>query len=123
MVDARLPDGSRVNAIIPPLALDGPTMSIRRFAAEPLRLADLVEYKSMTAEMAEFLQGLGKAKVNILISGGTGSGKTTLLNVLSGFIARPSASSRSKMRPSCSCSSRTSSGSRRARRTSKARAK
>jgi pilus assembly protein CpaF len=87
MVDARLPDGSRVNAIIPPLAIDGPIMSIRRFAAEPLRLADLVEYKSMTAEMAEILQGLGKAKVNILISGGTGSGKTTMLNVISGFIS------------------------------------
>lgn len=87
MVDARLPDGSRVNAIIPPLAIDGPVMSIRRFAAEPLRLADLVEYKSLTAEMAEILQGLGRAKVNILISGGTGSGKTTMLNVISGFIS------------------------------------
>lgn len=86
MVDARLPDGSRVNAIIPPLAIDGPVMSIRRFAAEPLRLADLVEYKSLTADMAEILRGLGKAKVNILISGGTGSGKTTMLNVISGFI-------------------------------------
>jgi pilus assembly protein CpaF len=87
MVDARLPDGSRVNAIIPPLAIDGPIMSIRRFAAEPLRLADLVGYKSLTADMAEILMGLGKAKVNILISGGTGSGKTTLLNVISGFIS------------------------------------
>ncbi len=88
MVDARLPDGSRVNAIIPPLAIDGPIMSIRRFASEPLRLADLVEYKSLTADMAEILRGLGKgkAKVNILISGGTGSGKTTMLNVISGFI-------------------------------------
>jgi pilus assembly protein CpaF len=87
MVDARLPDGSRVNAIIPPLAIDGPILSIRRFAAEPLRLADLVEYRSLTADMAEILQGLGKAKVNILISGGTGSGKTTMLNVISGFIS------------------------------------
>jgi pilus assembly protein CpaF len=87
MVDARLPDGSRVNAIIPPLAIDGPIMSIRRFAAEPLRLADLVGYKSLTADMAEILQGLGKAKVTILISGGTGSGKTTMLNVISGFIS------------------------------------
>jgi pilus assembly protein CpaF len=86
MVDARLPDGSRVNAIIPPLAIDGPIMSIRRFSADPLRLADLVAYGSMTADMAEVLQGLGKAKVNIVISGGTGSGKTTMLNVISGFI-------------------------------------
>lgn len=86
MVDARLPDGSRVNAIIPPLAIDGPVMSIRRFSADPLRLADLVAYGSMTADMAEVLQGLGKAKMNILISGGTGSGKTTMLNVISGFI-------------------------------------
>jgi len=87
MVDARLPDGSRVNAIIPPLAIDGAVMSIRRFSADPLRLADLVSYGSMTADMAEVLQGLGKAKVNILISGGTGSGKTTMLNVISGFIS------------------------------------
>jgi pilus assembly protein CpaF len=86
MVDARLPDGSRVNAIIPPLAIDGPILSIRRFSAEPLRLVDLVEHKSLTPEMAEVLQGLGKAKINILISGGTGSGKTTMLNVISGFI-------------------------------------
>ncbi|KQQ96249.1 CpaF family protein [Massilia sp. Leaf139] len=88
MVDARLPDGSRVNAIIPPLAIDGPVMSIRRFSADPLRLADLVSYGSMTPEMAEVLQGLGKAKVNILISGGTGSGKTTMLNVISNFIGK-----------------------------------
>ncbi|MBA5686224.1 CpaF family protein [Duganella sp. LX47W] len=87
MVDARLPDGSRVNAIIPPLAIDGPIMSIRRFSTTPLRLADLVDYKSLTGSMGTLLQGLGKAKVNILISGGTGSGKTTLLNVLSGFIS------------------------------------
>lgn len=86
MVDARLPDGSRVNAIIPPLAIDGPIMSIRRFSVEPLRIDDLVKYKSMTADMAEILRGLGKSKVNILISGGTGSGKTTMLNVISGFI-------------------------------------
>jgi len=86
MVDARLPDGSRVNAIIPPLAIDGAVMSIRRFSADPLRLADLVAYGSMTADMADVLQGLGKAKVNIVISGGTGSGKTTMLNVISGFI-------------------------------------
>ena len=87
MVDARLPDGSRVNAIIPPIALDGPMVSIRRFAVIPLKMADLVNgYKSLTPEMAMMLEGLAKSKINILISGGTGSGKTTLLNILSGFI-------------------------------------
>jgi pilus assembly protein CpaF len=86
MVDARLPDGSRVNAIIPPLAVDGPILSIRRFAANPLTIANLLAYKSLTPPMVEVLTALGQAKVNILISGGTGSGKTTLLNVLSGFI-------------------------------------
>jgi pilus assembly protein CpaF len=87
MVDARLPDGSRVNAIIPPLAIDGPVLSIRRFSVEPLRLADLIKSHSLTIEMAEILQGLGRAKINILISGGTGSGKTTMLNAISGFIS------------------------------------
>jgi len=86
MVDARLPDGSRVNAIIPPLAVDGPILSIRRFAVQPLTMANLLDYKSLTPPMVQVLQALGQAKVNILISGGTGSGKTTLLNVLSGFI-------------------------------------
>ena len=87
MVDARLPDGSRVNAIIPPIALDGPMVSIRRFAVIPLKMADLVNgYKSLTPEMAMMLEGLAKSKINMLISGGTGSGKTTLLNILSGFI-------------------------------------
>ncbi len=86
MVDARLPDGSRVNAIIPPISIDGPILSIRRFAATPLRMEDVISYKSVTPEMAEVLKGLSKAKVNILISGGTGTGKTTLLNILSGFI-------------------------------------
>ncbi|MBB5370271.1 MULTISPECIES: CpaF family protein [unclassified Janthinobacterium] len=86
MVDARLPDGSRVNAIIPPLAVDGPILSIRRFAVHPLTIANLLDYKSLTPPMVQVLQALGQAKVNILISGGTGSGKTTLLNVLSGFI-------------------------------------
>ncbi len=83
MVDARLPDGSRVNAIIPPLALDGPVVSIRRFAAIPLTIDKLLDFKAMTPAMAELLAGLVRAKVNILISGGTGSGKTTLLNILS----------------------------------------
>ncbi|MDB5762859.1 MAG: CpaF family protein [Herminiimonas sp.] len=87
MVDARLPDGSRVNAVIPPVALDGPMMSIRRFAHIPLKMENLVnELKSLTPEMAIILEGLGKSKVNILISGGTGAGKTTLLNILSGYI-------------------------------------
>ncbi len=86
MVDARLPDGSRVNAIIPPLAVDGPILSIRRFAANPLTIEKLLAYKSVTPPMVQVLQALGQAKINILISGGTGSGKTTMLNVLSGFI-------------------------------------
>src|SRR5450830_943789 len=86
MVDARLPDGSRVNAIIPPLAVDGPILSIRRFSVNPLTIANLLDYKSLTPPMVQVLQALGMAKINILISGGTGSGKTTLLNLLSGFI-------------------------------------
>ncbi|WP_175763591.1 CpaF family protein [Burkholderia ambifaria] len=88
MVDARLPDGSRVNAIIPPSAIDGPLMSIRRFAVNPLKMDDLVSYQSLTPPMAELLDALAHAKVNVLVSGGTGSGKTTLLNILSGFIPR-----------------------------------
>ncbi|XLZ70739.1 CpaF family protein [Massilia sp. SR12] len=86
MVDARLPDGSRVNAIIPPLAIDGPVLSIRRFSADPLGLTELISFNSMTEAMATILQALGKSKVNILISGGTGSGKTTMLNAISGYI-------------------------------------
>jgi len=86
MVDARLPDGSRVNAIIPPLALDGPLLSIRRFAVVPLKTEDMLRLKTFTPDIGELLAGLVKAKVNILISGGTGSGKTTLLNILSGHI-------------------------------------
>jgi pilus assembly protein CpaF len=86
MVDARLPDGSRVNAIIPPLAVDGAILSIRRFSLVPLQMKDFLQLKSLTPEMAEILEGLVKAKVNLLISGGTGTGKTTLLNVLSSSI-------------------------------------
>src|ERR1700676_5504756 len=86
MVDARLPDGSRVNAIIPPLALDGPTVSIRRFGANPLKLEDLLNYKAFTPEMAMLMEAAIKARLNIVISGGTGCGKTTLLNTLSSFI-------------------------------------
>ena len=86
MVDARLADGSRVNAIIPPLAIDGPLVSIRRFGAKPLTTKDLLSNHSITAEMVEFLAGCVEARMNVLISGGTGSGKTTLLNVLSSYI-------------------------------------
>lgn len=86
MVDARLPDGSRVNAIIPPLALDGPSMSIRRFGANPLKLEDLLNYKAFAPEMAMLMEAAIKARLNIVISGGTGCGKTTLLNTLSSFI-------------------------------------
>jgi pilus assembly protein CpaF len=86
MVDARLPDGSRVNAIIPPLALDGPILSIRRFAVIPLELEDLISFESLTPEIGEILNGVVQARLNVLISGGTGSGKTTLLNILSRFI-------------------------------------
>ncbi len=87
MVDARLPDGSRVNAIIPPLAVDGPCLSIRRFGGDPLTAEDLVANKSFTPQIVEMLRGCVRARLNILVSGGTGSGKTTLLNVLSSFIS------------------------------------
>src|SRR5215207_3296686 len=86
MVDARLQDGSRVNAIIPPLALDGAAVSIRRFGANPLKLEDLLNYKAFTPEMVMLLEGASKARLNMVIAGGTGSGKTTLLNTLSSFI-------------------------------------
>jgi pilus assembly protein CpaF len=86
MVDARLADGSRVNVIIPPLALDGPMMSIRRFAADPFTEDDLVEMGSLTESLVVLLRGIVKARLNCLISGGTGAGKTTLLNVMSKFV-------------------------------------
>ncbi len=86
MVDARLADGSRVNAVIPPLALNGSCVSIRRFRKDPLKINDMISYGTLTEEMAKILELVVKAKLNIVISGGTGSGKTTLLNVLSGFI-------------------------------------
>jgi pilus assembly protein CpaF len=86
MVDTRLPDGSRVNAIIPPCALDGACLSIRKFSKDPLQVSDLVEKRSLTPEIAELLRGIVRARLNVLISGGTGCGKTTLLNILSGFI-------------------------------------
>lgn len=86
MVDARLPDGSRVNVIIPPLSIDGPVMSIRRFAIVPLTMKDFVNYKSLSPAMAQALEGLARVKINMVISGGTGTGKTTLLNIMSSFI-------------------------------------
>ncbi len=86
MVDARLPDGSRLNAIIPPLALDGPSLTIRKFGSRPLTLEDLLRFGAFTPEMVMLLEGAIKARLNIIISGGTGSGKTTLLNTLSSFI-------------------------------------
>ena len=86
MVDARLQDGSRVNAIIPPLSLDGPVLSIRRFGAEPLRMASLIEKNALTKDMADMFEMCVRARLNVLISGGTGAGKTTLLNALSSYI-------------------------------------
>lgn len=86
MVDARLPDGSRVNAVIPPISLKGSLLSIRKFRKDPIRLDDLVSFESMTPEMAQFLVSMVQAKLNIIISGGTGSGKTTLLNALACYI-------------------------------------
>lgn len=86
MVDARLSDGSRVNAIIPPLALDGSSISIRKFSKDKLQVSDLVEKRSLTPEIAELLRGVVEGRLNVLISGGTGCGKTTILNILSGFI-------------------------------------
>ena len=87
MVDARLPDGSRVNAIIPPLAIDGAIMSIRRFSVSPLRVEDLIRFNTLTPGMAQLLEALSRCKMNLIVSGGTGSGKTTLLNILSSGIS------------------------------------
>lgn len=86
MVDARLPDGSRVNAVIPPLALDGPALTIRKFSKDPLQVGDLIRFGTLTPEMAKFLEACVRARLDVVISGGTGSGKTTTLNVLSSFI-------------------------------------
>ena len=86
MVDARLPDGSRVNAIIPPCSIDGPSVTIRKFSEEKLTVQDLIDFGSLTPHLAEFLEACVRAQLNIVVSGGTGSGKTTLLNVLSSFI-------------------------------------
>ncbi|NNC41189.1 MAG: CpaF family protein [Acidimicrobiia bacterium] len=86
MVDARLPDGSRVNAVIPPLSVDGPVLTIRVFAKDPFQVADLIEMGTMSPEVADLIQSVVEGKLNVLVSGGTGTGKTTMLNVLSGFI-------------------------------------
>jgi pilus assembly protein CpaF len=86
MVDARLPDGSRINAIVPPCAIDGPTVTIRKFATNRLQMDDLISFDSLTAEMARYLEACVVSKLNVVVSGGTGSGKTTLLNVLSSYI-------------------------------------
>ena len=86
MVDARLPNGSRVNAIIPPLAIDGPSITIRKFAEDPFRIEDLIRFGTLNSKMAEFLRACVEGRMNIVVSGGTGSGKTTTLNVLSSFI-------------------------------------
>jgi pilus assembly protein CpaF len=86
LVDARLPDGSRVNAVIPPVAIDGPSITIRKFGTKKLTVEDLINYGSMTPQMAEFLKACVVSRLNVVVSGGTGSGKTTLLNVLSSFI-------------------------------------
>jgi len=86
MVDARLPDGSRVNAIVAPLSVDGPSLTIRKFAADPFQVDDLIEFGTLTPELAELLDAIVRSGLNVLVSGGTGTGKTTLLNVLSSFI-------------------------------------
>ena len=85
-VDARLPDGSRVNAVIPPLAIDGPCLTIRKFAADPYQSEDLVEFGTMTSQVSKFLEACVRGRINIMVSGGTGAGKTSTLNVLSSFI-------------------------------------
>jgi pilus assembly protein CpaF len=86
MVDARLADGSRVNAVIPPLAVDGPSVTIRKFSADPYRVNDLIKFGTLTPQLAEFLNAVVSVGLNVLVTGGTGTGKTTMLNVLSGFI-------------------------------------
>ena len=105
MVDARLPDGSRVNAIIPPLALAGPTLTIRKFARDPYTMDDLINVRLADAARRRSSSPRAcKGKLNVLISGGTGTGKTTMLNALSAFVPATSGSSRSRTRPSSSSS-------------------
>ena len=124
MVDARLPDGSRVNAIIPPLALDGPSLSIRRFGTGPLAANQLVQLKSISAEMMEVLSAAVKARISILISGGTGAGKTTLPEYsVAVHSATTSAWSPSRTRPNCGWRRKTSCAWKPARPISKDRAR
>ncbi len=119
LVDARLEDGSRVNAIIPPLAVNGSSLTIRKFAGTPYTSEDLIQFGTLTREVATVLDAAVRAKMNILVSGGTGTGKTTLLNVLSASSPGTSGSSRSRMPSNCSCSRITSFGWSHAPRTSK----
>ena len=108
MVDARLPDGSRVNAVVHPLAIGGPFLTIRKFAKDPYTVGDLINFTTLNAQSAHFLDACVRGQLNVVVSGGTGTGKTTLLNVLSSFIPPTSASSRSRT-PRSSSSSRTTS--------------
>ncbi len=121
--DARLPDGSRVNVIAPPLAIDGPALTIRKFKKDKLNLAQLVKFGAITPEGAEVLQIIGRVRCNVVISGGTGSGKTTLLNCLTGFIDQDERIITCEDTPNFSCSSRMSCVLKRVRRTSKAKAR
>jgi pilus assembly protein CpaF len=102
MVDARLADGSRVNAIIPPLAIDGPCLSIRRFGRDPVTARNMIENKSLTEPMLELLSAMVKGRLNFLISGGTGAGKTTQAERLSSYIPNSDRIVTIEMRPSCS---------------------
>ena len=122
--DARLPDGSRVNVIAPPLAIDGPALTIRKFKKDKLTLDQLVRFGAITPEGATILQIIGRVRCNVVISGGTGSGKTTLLNCLTALYRRRRAHHHlRRLRPNCSCSSRMSCGWKPARRTSRAKAR
>ncbi len=120
--DARLADGSRVNVIAPPLAIDGPVLTIRKFRKDKLTLDQLIRYGCISPEGGEILKIIGRVRCNVLISGGTGSGKTTLLNCLTNYIMA-NALLPAKTPPNCNCSRHTSSGLRRGRRVSKARAR
>ena len=108
MCDARLKDGSRVNIILPPLAIDGASISIRKFSKKPIDFEKLIEFGAMTPPIARVLEIAARSRLNIIVSGGTGSGKTTMMNALSRFIDTASVSSPSRTRPSCNCSSRIS---------------